>query len=181
MATKPIDRLMFTQGGLCFFCNGPLSKADASVEHLVPVSRAGSNSDENCVVCCKAVNALFGSMSLKEKIGVILKQKGHFVCPSKASATSPPADTAKAPPKIPVVSKVSSSPKVDHYNAVLADLKKRGASRPRKMETLRNTIRSVVKQAKGSLSEAQLDTLIKHLQANGKIKVEGTSVSYSLS
>jgi hypothetical protein len=147
VATKPIDRLMFTQGGVCFFCNSPLSKANASVEHLVPVSRAGSNSDENCVACCKAVNALFGSMSL---------------------------------PKMPVTPKVPTSQKVDHYTAVLADLKKRGASRPRKMETLRNTIRSVVKQAKGSLSEAQLDTLVKHLQANGKIQLDGIKVSYSL-
>ena len=171
---------MFTQGGVCFFCNSPLSKTNASVEHLVPVSRAGSNSDENCVACCKAVNALFGSMSLKEKIGVILKQKGHFVCPSKASANSQPVDTSEVLPKMPVTPKVPTSQKVDHYTAVLADLKKRGASRPRKMETLRNTIRSVVKQAKGSLSEAQLDTLVKHLQANGKIQLDGIKVSYSL-
>jgi len=35
MPTKPLDRLMFAQGGHCFFCKKPLSKSEASVEHLV--------------------------------------------------------------------------------------------------------------------------------------------------
>jgi len=38
--------------------------------------------DENCVACCKAVNALLGSMSLKEKIQVVLNQQGQFKCPN---------------------------------------------------------------------------------------------------
>ena len=75
MPTKPLDRLMFAQGGLCFFCSAPLPKSEASVEHLVASSRAGSNSDDNCVACCKAMNGLLGSMSLKEKIKVVLKKE----------------------------------------------------------------------------------------------------------
>lgn len=171
---------MFAQGGLCFFCDTPLSKVDASVEHLVPTSRAGSNSDENCVACCKAVNALFGSMSLKEKISVVLKQKGKFSCPNRPTPDSSTSDKSPPGPKLTAPVKAPLPTKVDHYSTVLADLKKRGASRPRKVETLRNTIRTVVKQAKGSLTESQLDAMLKHLQANGKIAVDGTKVSYSL-
>ena len=88
MPTKPLDRLMFAQGDRCFFCNVQLPKAEASVEHLVPSSRAGSNSDDNCVACCKAMNALLGSMSLKEKIKVVLNQKGQFSCPNGAGKSS---------------------------------------------------------------------------------------------
>ena len=176
MPTKPIDRLMFAQGGLCFFCNSPLPKSEASVEHLVPSSRAGSNSDDNCVACCKAVNGLFGSMSLKEKIRVVLNQNGKFVCPNGAG-TSVAAVKTPQPPK-PLAA--PPSPKVDNYAVVLADLKKRGASRPRKVDTLKNTIRAAVKNAKGSLSDTQLETLFKHLQVNGKVTVDGTKVSYSL-
>jgi len=68
MPTKPIDRLLFAQGGLCFFCSQMLPKAEASIEHLVAVARGGPNGDDNCVACCKSINMLLGSMSLKEKI-----------------------------------------------------------------------------------------------------------------
>jgi len=163
---------MFAQGGLCFFCNMPLPKTEASVEHLVPSSRAGSNSDDNCVACCKAVNALFGSMSLKEKIRVVLNQKGNFSCPNGAGPEklSPPAPAKVAP----------SPPKIDNYVVVVADLKKRGPSRPRKVQTLKSTIRATIKNAKSSITESQLEALIKHLQTNGKIVIADTKVSYSL-
>ena len=177
MPTKPIDRLMFAQGGLCFFCSSPLPKDEASVEHLVPISRAGSNSDENCVACCKTINTLLGSMSLKEKIRVVLNQKGKFTCPNGsgtiASASAPAATPLPAASPAPLL-------KIDNYAVVLADLKKRGTSRPRKVETLKSTIRATVKNAKGTLTEAQLETLFKHLQINAKVLVEGDKVSYSL-
>ena len=76
MPTKPIDRLLFAQGGLCFFCQQMLSPTEASVEHLVATSNGGSNDLDNCVACCKAPNTLLGSMSLKEKLRVMLNL--HF-------------------------------------------------------------------------------------------------------
>src|SRR5688572_24782956 len=88
MSTKPIERLLFAQGGRCFFCNYVLSAAEASVEHLVATTNGGSNNDENCVVCCKALNGLLGRMSLKEKLRVILNQKGEFKCPGRVSRKS---------------------------------------------------------------------------------------------
>lgn len=177
MPTKPLDRLMFAQGAQCFFCSSPLPKSEASVEHLVPLSRAGSNSDDNCVACCKAINALFGSMSLKEKIRVVLNQNGKFVCPNGAGhAVGVTTKVAEAKPSVTS----PAAPKLDTYAVVLADLKKRGASRPRKVDTLKNTIRATVKNAKGSITDAQLETLFRHLQTNGKIIVDGAKVSYSL-
>ena len=77
---------MFVQGGLCFFCEQPLAQGDASVEHLVASANGGGNGDDNCVVCCKALNALFGSMSLKDKIRAVLRQKGTFKCPNARAA-----------------------------------------------------------------------------------------------
>jgi len=172
MPTKPLDRLMFAQGGLCFFCNLPLPKSEASVEHLVASAKGGSNGDDNCVACCKAINSLLGSMSLKEKVKVVLNQQGKFKCPNGVgqSVASPAVTVAKPPAAIP------SKPKVDKYALVIADLIKRGTSKPRKIETLKGTIRATVKP----ITEPQLETLVKHLEVNGKITITGTKVSYTL-
>ena len=116
-------------------------------------------------------------MSLKEKIRVVLNQNGKFICPN---GTGTAVVAAKAKPAPKPVAAPPPTPKIDNYAVVLADLKKRGASRPRKVDTLKNTIRAAVKNAKGTLTDAQLETLFKHLQVNGKVIVDDTKVSYSL-
>ena len=93
---KQLERLLFVQGGDCFFCKKPLPKAEASVEHLVASANGGSNAEENCVACCKSLNSLLGSKPLKDKLEVFLRQKGDFKCPA---ATSKPALPAKVAPK----------------------------------------------------------------------------------
>lgn len=161
MPTTPLDRLTFAQGGLCFFCCAPLPKADASVEHLVPIARSGSNSDDNCVVCCKAMNALLGSMSLKEKIKVVLNQKGAFTCPNgTAQKTKDPS-----PPRKPNV-----------LSLVIDNLKSRGTARPRKTKTLASTIKSLGL----GLTDAQVSETIEQLRKLGKITVSETGVTYQL-
>lgn len=127
MPTKQLDRLIFAQGNLCFFCRQPLPKAEASVEHLFAKANGGDNLDENCVACCKAINTLLGSMSLKEKFQVTLNQKGNFKCPNGSGSTKP--TTAK-----------SHDNKSD---LVVANLKQRGSSKPRTLKTLTSTITSL--------------------------------------
>ncbi|MGL4574494.1 MAG: HNH endonuclease [Burkholderiaceae bacterium] len=167
MPTKPLDRLMFAQGGLCYFCSAPLPKAEASVEHLVASARGGSNGDDNCVACCKAVNALFGSMSLKEKIKVVLNQKGQFRCPNNLGG-----ETSKAPVPAKVV-KGSG----DAMQFVIENLKGRGNARPRRLKTLASTIKSL---ANLKLDDQRVAALITQLQKAGKISIDGEQVSYSL-
>ncbi len=169
---KPLDRLMFAQGELCFFCQKPLSKHEASVEHLVARANGGSDNHENCVVCCQAVNALFGSMSLKEKIRVVLNQKGPFKCPNR-SASAKVVTQPKATPKSPATAK--SIP--DRVNLVVANLKQRGNSRPRTLKTLTSTIAALFSQA---LSEAELAALIQQLQLTGKVSILEGKVTYEL-
>lgn len=108
---------------------------------------------------------------------VVLNQQGRFVCPNGTRTIASASGLAPVP--LPTTSAVPP-PKIDNYAVVLADLKKRGTSRPRKVETLKSTIRATVKNAKGTLTEAQLETLFKHLQVNAKVLVEGDKVSYSL-
>jgi hypothetical protein len=166
MPTKQLDRLMFAQGGLCFFCKQPLPKSEASVEHLVASANGGSNNDENCVACCKAVNALLGSMSLKEKIQVVLNQKGRFKCPNGAGA-------AKATPKPTATTKA----KDDKFSLVVANLKQRGNSKPRTLKTLSSTVASLFPKG---LPEAELKSLLHQLQTTGKVIVTDNKVTYAL-
>jgi len=173
MPTRPLDRLMFAQGGFCFFCKDPLPQSEASVEHLVASANGGSNNDENCVACCKSLNALFGSMSLKEKIQLVLNQKGQFKCPNKGGA-------AKA--RTPASSAQASSPHAakslkERLAAVVVDLHKRGSARPRTVKTLTSTIGALFQK---QLSEHEVLSLIEQLKSQGIVTVSGTKVSYEL-
>lgn len=162
MPTKPIDRLLFEQGGRCFFCQQTLATADASVEHLVATSNGGGNDSGNCVACCKALNALLGRLSLKEKLRVVLNQKGEFKCPNGAAARSKPTAHQTTAQKLALV---------------VADLRKRGTARPRTLKTLSSTVSALFQK---QLAEPEVAALLNKLQAQGIISVSGTKVTYEL-
>lgn len=173
MPTKPLDRLMFAQGGLCFFCREPLPQSEASVEHLVASTNGGGNGGDNCVACCKALNALFGSMSLKEKIQLVLNQRGQFKCPNKTGVL-------KATGAIPAVR--ASSPRAsaslsEKVVRIIEDLRKRASARPRTVKTLSSTISALFQK---KLSEQEVLSLIERLRTDGVIVVTGTKVSYEM-
>jgi len=172
MPTKPLNRLMFVQGNLCFFCKQPLPKTEASVEHLLTSSNGGSNSDENCVACCKSVNALFGSMSLKEKFQVVLNQKGQFKCPNGAGSVK-----LAAQQKPPTNASTPAAAKDDRFASVVANLKQRGNAKPRTLKTLTSSIVSLFPK---SLSKEELAALLQQLQTTGKIKVTENKITYAL-
>jgi len=89
VAMAQLERLLFLQGHLCFFCQEPIPNGQASVEHLAPSSKGGGNSDDNCVACCKMLNQLLGNLPLKEKLRVFLNQTGRIQCPTRvAQATN---------------------------------------------------------------------------------------------
>lgn len=161
MPTKPIDRLLFAQGGLCFFCRRTLSPADATVEHLVATANGGSHHPDNTVACCKALNTLLGRMTLKEKLTVVLNQKGDFRCPNgggRVSGKTTGHQTA-----------------AQRLALVVDDLRRRGASRPGTVTKLGSTINALFQNA---LTEQEVSALVGKLQAQGVIKIVGTKVSY---
>lgn len=185
MPTKPLDRLLFAQGGLCFFCKETMPKSEASVEHLVASANGGGNSDENCVACCKAVNALFGSMSLKEKIQIVLNQRGHFKCPkgfaSVESVEKPPAPAKKstsAPRKKSVPKKVTAAPsRKANIKLIVENLKVRGDAKPKTLAKLKS---SIATRFPKDLASIELDVLLSDLQSSGKVIVLENKVDYRL-
>lgn len=168
MPTRPIDRLLFAQGGRCFFCNDVLSSAEASVEHLVATAHGGQNHDENCVVCCKSLNALFGRMSLKEKLRIVLNQTGDFKCPNGGARRSGGGHHTRV---------LGNKAIEERMALVIFDLQKRGAARPRTVKTLASTINALFQK---QLSEADVASLIEGLQATGVISINATKLSYAL-
>lgn len=164
---KQLDRLLLFQGNRCFFCEQPIPEGEASVEHLVASSNGGSNDDENCVACCKSLNAAFGNRPYKEKLRAVVSHRGKFICPAQpgskvevSAALTGPASDSKA-----------------RMAAVISDLQKRGASRPRKVATLRNTIAAVFQK---QLTEEHLSSLFENLEAAGHIVVKESNVTYNL-
>src|SRR5262245_29090418 len=55
-----LELLLYLQLDRCFFCGEPLRKEDASIEHLNPKSKGGTNGDDNVVVCHATLNRTFG-------------------------------------------------------------------------------------------------------------------------
>ena len=172
MATKPLDRLMFAQGGNCFFCRKPLPRSDASVEHLVAVANGGGDHDENCVACCKSLNRLFGHMSLKEKLNILLNQRGELRCPAAAE----PLQLAQ-PIQTKSIDRAPQS-KEERIAVVLADLHKRGNARPATVEKLLNTIRSKLVQVGDAGDHAE--TILSELSARAIVCVSEKKVAYAL-
>jgi hypothetical protein len=173
MPTKPLDRLLFTQGGMCFFCREPLPQSEATVEHLVASANGGSNGDDNCVACCTALNALFGSMSLKEKVQLVLNQNGQFKCPNRVGARKAVVADAVIRASAPHGSKALS----ERIAKVIADLQKRGSAKPRTMKTLSSTISALFQK---QISEQEVAALLDRLRTEGMITVDGAKVSYDL-
>ncbi len=108
---KQLDRLLFEQGGECFFCHRALAKADASIEHLVASANGGPNHEDNCVACCKALNALLGSKPLKQKLQVVLNQKGFFKCPADSQQPVAATPTPSKPGPTPAKAQASATKK----------------------------------------------------------------------
>lgn len=163
---KQLERLLFLQGNRCFFCGESIPNGEASVEHLVASSRGGTKDDDNCVVCCKSVNMVFGNLSLKAKLQAVLSHRGEFTCPRSRTQCHPVPATASVPP-LPS----------EQVAAIVKDLQKRGAHKPRRVVTLKNTMNSLFK---GSLQEEELDALLAILTSEGYVTIVDTKVSYAL-
>ena len=169
MQNNRLSRMLFAQGGLCFFCKGPIPAPDASVEHLVAKSHGGSDRDDNCVACCKSLNTLLGSMSLKEKIQVVLNQRGPFTCPNGTQRK-----VKNSGPQVPAKPKELV---VERCAQIVANLKQRGKAKPLTLPKLKNVI---VTLFNNKLSQHDVDALVQHLETSRVISIDQAKLTYQL-
>jgi hypothetical protein len=78
---------------------------------------------------------------------------------------------------IPIVKASNSKSPSEKITVIIADLKRRGASKPRAVKTLTSTISSMFQK---QLPDEELQSLLLELQTKGIISVAGTKVSYEL-
>lgn len=76
-----LEKMHFLQQGKCFFCGEKLALEDANIEHLHPLSKGGTRTEDNEVVCHKSLNETFGNLPLKQKFEFVLKAAGSLRCP----------------------------------------------------------------------------------------------------
>ncbi len=78
---------------------------------------------------------------------------------------------------IPLVKAANSKSPEEKLAVIIADLKRRGASKPRTVKTLSSTINSLFQK---QLPEPELAGLLTDLQRQGVVAVNATKVSYAL-
>lgn len=79
--------------------------------------------------------------------------------------------------EIPIVKAACSKSPTERLEVVIADLQRRGASKPRTLKTLGSTINSIFQKA---LAEHEIEALLGALQNHGILTVTENRVSYSL-
>ena len=88
-----------------------------------------------------------------------------------------PVVRSKAIEEIPMLKVSNSKEPEEKLDAIVANLRQRGASKPRALKTLSSTIGSLFQK---QLPESELNALLSKLQAKGYVVVTGTKVSYAL-
>lgn len=67
-----IRRLLAQQDGRCFYCERSITEADASLDHLIPLSAGGGGlAAANLVVCCHPINHFLGNAPFEVKIEIL--------------------------------------------------------------------------------------------------------------
>jgi len=100
--------------------------------------------------------------------------------PAKPVAKAPTKPAAKPTPKPPVKasSTAAGPPKADRIRAVIDNLSKRGAAKPRALKTLRSSIRATLKPP---ITNEELDLIVAALVNMGRINISGDEkVTYLL-
>lgn len=152
---KAIDKLLFEQGGKCFYCQDTLDRSRASVDHIVPKSLGGSNRTGNLVACCKSINTYFGNMDVREKMQIFINHGGRIPCPRHLEKEAPkpkPIQELKTTlfesPLVQIWLKAQDLP---HNGKALSDSKAKAASkqittkllyRPKTLATLIRSLNS---------------------------------------
>ena len=141
---------------------------------LVRVSHAGKNSLDFHLAY------ELGVMSEKDPSGyfhIISKDKGYDPLVKNLRERKIYASRHAALSDIPIIKLVQAKTTEERIPLLEDYLTKQQAARPRKMDTLRNTLNHIFRN---QLEKSDRDQLIKHLMTSGKIVVSDQKITYHL-
>lgn len=70
-----IATLFERDGTGCFYCRCELTEETATLEHVIPLARGGTNHLSNMVLACGPCNREAGHMTVREKLEMAIKQR----------------------------------------------------------------------------------------------------------
>ena len=70
---KFYKKLIERDGTKCFYTGKEMTQEEASIEHLIPLSKGGKNNLDNLVLCLKEENAKMANLPLVDKINYKIK------------------------------------------------------------------------------------------------------------
>ena len=165
MASVKLQKLLFLQGGKCFFCGRQLAEGEGSIEHLVAKSLGGTDALDNLVAICKNTNALMEDMSVKQKLQLVLNQSGTFSCPTFNVGAGSRVET-----------KIAPKGAMQYYSYVVNNLHKRGKARPQSMSTLEATIKALL--PKTDFTDVVVSNILNTLLKNNIISFHTGKLTY---
>lgn len=191
MPAKLIDRLLFEQGGACFFCRRPLARSEATAEHLVAVAHGGDGRATNLVACCQALNTILGSQSLKEKLRMVLDQAHPFLCPNgdqPGPSVRPPQTAAATPRKKAakkkrtkaakeLVAEVTEAVSSQAIDDIVTALREFPGLLPSRQPSLRKRLRKLVAHLE---PQPKIADIVAALQQREVLRVDEGTVVYAL-
>ena len=79
---RRIKRILFKEGHRCHYCNMALTFASATIDHIIPLAKGGSNAIANCIISCYFCNQIKGDIDyfsfLKNKENII-NNKSYYM------------------------------------------------------------------------------------------------------
>jgi hypothetical protein len=162
------------------------SQTKVPIEFARALQLLGSNA-EYIQISGNGSNAL--DFHIAFTIGELSKtdSSAHFHIISKDSGFDPliehlkkkgvSAQRSKEITDVPLLKVSNAKTAQEKLEAIIRNLASRGTGKPRKVKTLSNTINALFLK---SLEEAELVRLVKALETNGHISIDGENVSYHL-
>lgn len=73
---QTIRKRLMRESRNCFYCHDEVTRKTATVDHLIPVAKGGTNDDDNLVLACTYCNCAKADMTLAQFVDFVASHGG---------------------------------------------------------------------------------------------------------